>query len=170
MVKVIKMSVILKYKAGQPSDQTQPPRAFPDCAGGDQVFRQRDCSSMTLHKIHPASSSRWMNNTVCFIRFGHRNEAIVSLIWNFWGFKGVLCDPKTGRKLLLGQKHTEISFAVSQEEDFKKEELQDLVLWGGFPGYLRNVLLDPVQIFFLKSLQLVIFFNAFIITTFKTKI
>ena len=95
---------------------------------------------------------------------------IVSLIWNFWGFKGVLCDPKTGRKLLLGQKHTEISFAVSQEEDYKKEELQDLVIWGGFPGYLRNVLLDPVQIFFLKSLQLVIFFNAFIITTFKTKI
>ena len=55
--------------------------------------------------------------TVCSIRFGLRNEAIVSLIWDFWGLKGLLCDPKTGRKLLLGQKHTEISFAVSQEED-----------------------------------------------------
>ena len=58
LVKVIKKSVILKYKAGQPSDQTQPPRAFPDCAGGDQVFRRRDCSIMALHKILPASSSR----------------------------------------------------------------------------------------------------------------
>ena len=55
--------------------------------------------------------------TVCSIQFGLRNEAIVSLIWDFWGLKGLLCDPKTGRKLLLGQKHTEISFAVSQEED-----------------------------------------------------
>ena len=107
---------------------------------------------------------------MCSIWFGLRNEAIVSLIWDFWGPKGLLCDPKTGRKLLLGQKHTEISFTVSQEEDFKKEELQDLVIWGGFPGYLRNVLLDLVQIFYLKSLQLVISFNAFIITTFKTKI
>ena len=75
-------------------------------------------------------------------------QAIVSLIWNFWGPRGLLSDPKTGRKLLLGQKHTEISFTLSQEEDYKKEKLQDLVIWGGFPWYLRNVLLDPVQIFF----------------------
>ena len=107
---------------------------------------------------------------MCPIWFGLRNEAIVSSIWDFWGPKGLLCDPKTGRKLLLGQKHTEISFTVSQEEDYKEEELQNLVIWGEFQGYLKNVLLDPVQIFFLKSLQLVIFFNAFIITTFKTKV
>ena len=50
------------------------------------------------------------------------------------------------------------------------EELQDLVIWGEFPGCLKNVLLDPVQIFLHKSLQLVIFFNAFFITTFKAKI
>ena len=63
-----------------------------------------------------------------------------------------------GRKLLLGQKHTEISFTVSQEKDYKKEELQDLVIRGRFPGYLRNVLLDPLHIFVPeKSLQLVIF-------------
>ena len=95
-----------------------------------------------------------ITNTVCSIWFGLRNEAIVSLIWDFWGPKGLLCDPKTGRKLLLGQKHTEISSTVSQEEDFKKEELQDLVIWGGFPGYLRNVLLDPVQIFSLSHYNL----------------
>ena len=72
--------------------------------------------------------------------------------------------------LLLGQKHTEKSFTVSQKEEFKMEELQDMVIWGEFPGCLKNVLLDPVQFFLLKSLQLVIFFNAFFITSFKAKI
>ena len=59
---------------------------------------------------------------------GIRNRAVVSLFWDFCSPKGLLCDPKTGRKLLLGQKHTEIIFTVSQEEDYKKEELQDLLI------------------------------------------
>ena len=45
-------------------------------------------------------------NTVCSIWFGLRNVAIVSLIWDFWGPKGPLCDPKTGRKFLFGKKFT----------------------------------------------------------------
>ena len=64
LVKVIKKSVILNYKtakAGQPNVirlSLPAPSHFPDCAGGDQVFRRRDCSIMALHKILPASSSR----------------------------------------------------------------------------------------------------------------
>ena len=61
-------------------------------------------------------------NTVCSIWFGLRNEAIVSLIWDFWCPKGLLCDPKTGRKLLLGQKYSLISFKTSQATDCQKEE------------------------------------------------
>ena len=35
-------------------------------------------------------------------------------------------------------------FCSEPRRRLKKEELQDLVIWGGFLGYLRNVLLDPV--------------------------
>ena len=41
MIKVAKKRVILKHEtatAGQPSDQPQPTRALPDCAGVDQVI------------------------------------------------------------------------------------------------------------------------------------
>ena len=55
------------------------------------------------------------SNTVYSIWFGLRNEAIVSLIWDFWGPKGLLCDPKTGRKLLLGQKYSQICSRMRQE-------------------------------------------------------
>ena len=38
----------------------------------------------------------------------------------------LLCDPKTGRKFPLGQKHLVVSFIVSQIGDCLKEEFQDL--------------------------------------------
>ena len=45
-------------------------------------------------------------------------------------------------------------FCSEPRRRLKKEELQDLVIWGGFPGYLRNVLLDPGQIFSLSHYNL----------------
>ena len=53
MIKVAKKSVILKHEtatAGQPSDQPQPNRALPDCAGGDH---ERDCSNNNTRMFHP---------------------------------------------------------------------------------------------------------------------
>ena len=50
-----------------------------------------------------------IESTGCLDQLGHRNGAVVSLFWDFWGPKGLLCYPKTGRKLLLGQKFTNIN-------------------------------------------------------------
>ena len=44
-----------------------------------------------------------------------RNGSVVSLFWDFWGPKWLLCNPKTGRKLLLGQKFTHIYLKNCQE-------------------------------------------------------
>ena len=49
------------------------------------------------------------------IWLGLRNGAGVSLFWYFWGPKWLLCNPKTGRKLLLGQKLTHIYLKNCQE-------------------------------------------------------
>ena len=42
------------------------------------------------------------SDTVCFTEYGIRNRAVVSLVWGFRRPKGLLCGPKTGRKLLFG--------------------------------------------------------------------
>ena len=65
--------------------------------------------------------------TVCFTSSCSRNRAAVSLFWDLLSPQRLLCDPKTGRKFPLGQKHSEIGFTVSQTGDFQKEEFQDLV-------------------------------------------
>ena len=44
------------------------------------------------------------------------------------GSKRLLWDPKIGRKLLLGQKYTQICFRVSMQGDCLKGESQDLVI------------------------------------------
>ena len=56
----------------------------------------------------------------------------------------LLCDPKTGRKSPLGQKHSEICFTVSQTGDFQKEEFQDLVNLAQYIGCLVGQLKSGV--------------------------
>ena len=51
--------------------------------------------------------------TGCLQKSGRRNGAAVCLIWHSWGLKGFVSDPKTGRKLLLGQKCTQICLTMS---------------------------------------------------------
>ena len=62
--------------------------------------------------------------TVCSIWFGFRNETIVSLIWDFLGPKGPLCDPKTGRKLLYGKKFTQMDLNWVRKDVSKKEKIK----------------------------------------------
>ena len=45
-----------------------------------------------------------MDYTGCLRHCVIRKSGVVSLFWDFWGPRGPLCDPKTGNKLLLGQK------------------------------------------------------------------
>ena len=45
-----------------------------------------------------------------------RNRAVVSMFWDLWQPKGLLRHPKTGRKLLLGQKYTQMALTMSQED------------------------------------------------------
>ena len=47
-----------------------------------------------------------IQHTRCFQQLGSRKGAVITLFWHFWVPKGLLCDPKIGRKLLLGQKCT----------------------------------------------------------------
>ena len=72
--------------------------------------------------------------TVCFTSSCSRNRAAVSLFWDLLCPQRLLCDPKTGRKFPLGQKHSEIGFTVSQTGDFQKEEFQDLVNVAQYTG------------------------------------
>ena len=73
-------------------------------------------------------------STVCFTSSCSRNRAAVSLFWDLLCSQRLLCDPKTGRKFPLGQKHSEIGFTVSQTGDFQKEEFQDLVNVAQYTG------------------------------------
>ena len=63
-------------------------------------------------------------NTVRSIWFRLRNVAIVILIWDFWGPKGPLCDPKTGRKLLFGKKFTQMDLKWFRKDVSKKENIK----------------------------------------------
>ena len=69
----------------------------------------------------------YQQNTVCSNQSGLRNVAAVTLFWNFWWLRGLLCGPKT---LILGQKHAQINC--------EKEELQDMVNWGGFQNFFAS--------------------------------
>ena len=67
--------------------------------------------------------------TVCSIQSGMRKEAVVCLFCHFWGPKGLVCDPKTRRKLLLGQKCTLYVCNNESSSLLEKMKTQDLVIW-----------------------------------------
>ena len=52
----------------------------------------------------------------------------MSLFFDFKCPKGPLCDPKIGRKLLLGKKSTQMGLRKSQTVRQQKENSQDLVI------------------------------------------
>ena len=87
------------------------------------------------HGVNKAMFSMFSSSsTVCFTSSCSRNRAAVSLFWDLLCPQRLLCDPKTGRKFPLGQKHSEIGFTVSQTGDFQKEEFQDLVNVAQYTG------------------------------------
>ena len=69
------------------------------------------------------SGEKLWTNTGSFKPFGLRNGAIVSLFYDFWGPKRLLCTPKTGRKLLLGKKSTPMVIKMSQAYGQQKEQI-----------------------------------------------
>ena len=75
--------------------------------------------------------------TGCILTIYIRNWRFTGLFWDFWGSLRLLCDPKIGRKLLLGQKYSLVSFETSKEAVCQKEEFHDLVFWGCNSGWLR---------------------------------
>ena len=62
-------------------------------------------------------------STVCFTSSCIRNRAVVSMFWHFWEPKGLLCNHKTGRKLLLGQKFTQVALTMCQEGSQKTNKI-----------------------------------------------
>ena len=62
-----------------------------------------------------------------FFSLGIGAEAAVSII-ELWGLKGLECAPKTGRKLLLGNKSTVMVIVMSQAGGLQKEKNLDLVI------------------------------------------
>ena len=72
----------------------------------------------------------FLSYTVCLDQLGHRNGAVVSLFWEFWSLRQLLCHPKTGRTLLLGQKFTQMDFRICQKAGQQQRNNQDLVIWG----------------------------------------
>ena len=69
-----------------------------------------------------------VGTTVCPNQLGRRNVTVVSLFWEFRGLKQLLCHPKTGRKLLLGQKFTQMDLRIFQNAGQKQRSIQDLVI------------------------------------------
>ena len=64
----------------------------------------------------------------------------------------LLCDPKTGRKFPLGQKHLVVSFIVSQIGDCLKEEFQDLGILARYTGYPISRISSLLFIFYCHRL------------------
>ena len=62
----------------------------------------------------------------------------------------------TGRKLLLGQKYSLISFKTSQEDVFQKEEFHGLVFWGWNSGWRK------IHFFFMYWILNTIDFNTWL--------
>ena len=80
--------------------------------------------------------------------------------------QGVLCDHKTRRKLLLGQKCTQICFRVSMQDDCLKGEFQDLVILAEFIVCSKKIS-SPCNGFRLSNaLHCYILTKTFFITTF----
>ena len=52
----------------------------------------------------------------------------MSLFDDFWGPERLLCDTNIGRKLLLGQEHTETVWTLCHEGGKQKGEIHDLVI------------------------------------------
>ena len=59
-------------------------------------------------------------DTGCFFSFGLRNGSVVCLLHDFLGPKGLLCDPMTERKLILGKKINPMVTIRSQADGQKK--------------------------------------------------
>ena len=70
------------------------------------IFSSGDLDGLGIGEQTRQSSCELLrqSTTGCFTELGIRNRAVVSLFWDFRRPKGLLCDPKTGRKLLFGQK------------------------------------------------------------------
>ena len=81
--------------------------------------------------------------TVCLNQLGRRNGAVMSLFWEFWGLKQLLCHPKTGRKLLLGQKLTQMVLRIFQNAGQQQRNNQDLLIWAWFTWCPKTVFLPP---------------------------
>ena len=79
---------------------------------------------------------QWGVTTGSFTASGLRNEAVNGLFLDFWGPQRLLWSPKVGRKLNLGKKHTSLGLMVSPDGGQKKDNLQDLVNWAWYTGYL----------------------------------
>ena len=85
-------------------------------------------SSNVISPLLSLSNIPWRKKdiyTVCSIQNGLRKGAVtvVGLLWHFWGSKGLLCDPKTWRKLLIGQKCTLMILTMSQPAKRKNQAL-----------------------------------------------
>ena len=83
---------------------------------------------MITRTIFPLSRSLGLSillqSTGCFTSSCIRNRAVVSMFWDLWQPKGLLCHPKTGRKLLLGQKCTQMALTMSQEDSQKTNKIK----------------------------------------------
>ena len=57
----------------------------------------------------------------------------------------VQCNPKNGRKLLLGKKHTVLGEKISQEDDHQKKEMPDFenLDWNTGCPLIDSALIDP---------------------------
>ena len=66
--------------------------------------------------------------TGSFTSLGIRKTAVVSMFLDLLGSKRLLWVHKIGRKLLLGQKYTQICFRVIMQGDCRRREYQDLVI------------------------------------------
>ena len=65
-----------------------------------------------------------VQTTGCFTSSCIWNMAVVSMFWDLWKPKVLLCDPKTRRKLLLGQKFTQMALTMSQEGSQKTNKIK----------------------------------------------
>ena len=64
-----------------------------------------------------------LDYTGCPDRCGLRNGALTEMFLDFRGPQRLPWDPKDGRKLLLGKKHTFMRKMVSQDSGPKKEQI-----------------------------------------------
>ena len=84
-----------------------------------------------------ATTTQFNNLQVDFWQSLSEMFVLQGLFWDFWEPYRLICDPKTGRKLLLGQKISTIKFRTSQEALCLKKEFHGLVFWGWNTVWLK---------------------------------